>query len=177
MGLVVRLSSAQFKDLYVTLMLHMPSTVRSCIRVIFCYIYVISSLTFPFSLFICVDIDSSLSPSLQAAPFVHTLGHVIGAPRDTCETEETFIMCQPVGAGSGGWSELSKTEISNLLGATSCTAFVPSICTNNSECDDSNACNGAEICNLSTKSCEAGALPDSCDDGKLDWKLSCRGHI
>jgi hypothetical protein len=69
-------------------------------------------------------------------------------------------------AGCPGWEDV--TRASKFVG------FLPEAppCASNADCDDNNACNGAEACDLQTGACAAGA-PLDCDDSDACTADAC----
>lgn len=117
-----------------------------------------------FLFFTSLDIAPTLTLNLQAITFVREVGHNGNIRNDNCDLGEQYIMCPAVNPSVDGWSPVSITSLYDKITSSSCANSVPIICTDDMQCDDGNACNGYETCDLPTGKCEAGTLVD-CDSG------------
>ncbi len=90
----------------------------------------------------------------------HELGHNWGAGHCNCtsHTMNPYITC-----ANQFHPTLSIPEIVSFRDSRSCLEG-ESACTSDPDCDDGDACNGAETCDSQTGECNAGT-PMTCDDG------------
>src|SRR5690606_16283601 len=93
---------------------------------------------------------------------------VAGTAAEDGATCETGICrsgeCVGAGCGNGVLEDGEECDDGNDASGDGCENDCTFSCTSDASCDDENACNGIESCDLSAHTCVAGTAPN-CDDG------------
>jgi len=96
--------------------------------------------------------------------YLHELGHALGLGH-TDDTTAVMYAYYSLGTVQRTPAPDDEGGIREIYGP-------PTPCATNLDCDDANACNGAETCDLATGDCVAGT-PVDCDDGDACTDDAC----
>lgn len=113
----------------------------------------------------------------DGAMSVHTacpgeVSNEVGCDDDTCSAGGPAEITLSVTGGTDYLVRVSGWNGENGNFTFTITGPECSGCTSNGDCDDGDACNGVETCNIGTGACESG-IPVNCDDGDACTADSC----
>lgn len=100
-------------------------------------------------------------------------GGVVNGPSTTVDAENNYWGCE-TGPGTGGCDTIAGDVDADpfLAAPATCTA-----CLDDTDCDDSLACNGVETCTLATNMCQSGTAvtctPSTCNSSACEEPGNC----